>query len=122
MLVTSGRELKALNSRFKSKHCATDVLSFPAPAFALDFAGDIAISSDIAAHNARKLGHSLADEIRVLILHGILHLAGYDHERDAGEMARKELMLRKRLLLPASLIERTVKRQKPTRVSSRLKV
>jgi len=65
------------------------------------------ISLDIAARNARVLGHSVADEIRILMLHGILHLAGYDHESDKGEMAKKEILLRRRLELPTSLIERS---------------
>jgi probable rRNA maturation factor len=122
ILITGNRDLKALNGRFKHKRLPTDVLSFPAPFFAQDFAGDIAISADIAARNARALGHSTADELRVLILHGILHLAGYDHERDSGEMARKELTLRRRLLLPAALIERTPSRRKrsPARARPRI--
>ena len=107
VLVTTSRELRLLNSRFRGLDKATDVLSFP-PILGLvaDFAGDVAISADIAAQNARRLGHSVADEIRILALHGMLHLAGYDHERDSGIMARKEMLLRKRLGLPVGLIER----------------
>ncbi len=122
ILITGNRELKALNGRFKKKSRATDVLSFPAPGFAPDFAGDIAISSEIAARNARSLGHSAADELRILILHGILHLAGYDHERDGGEMARRELTLRRRLVLPVALIERAALRRKRVRASARPRV
>jgi probable rRNA maturation factor len=95
-----------LNARFRAKDRATDVLSFPVGSGANDFAGDIAISLDIAADNARRLGHSVSEEIRILILHGILHLAGYDHEKDQGEMARKEFLLRRRFALPTALIER----------------
>ena len=69
-------------------------------------AGDIAISADIATQNARQLGHAPALEIKILALHGVLHLAGYDHETDHGEMARKEISLRKALGLPSGLIER----------------
>lgn len=107
--VTSSRELRALNSRFRGKDKPTDVLSFP-PALGLshDFAGDVAISADIAAQNARRLGHSAAEEVKILALHGVLHLAGYDHECDRGQMARKEQGLRKRLGLPVGLIERNV--------------
>ena len=120
VLVTGNREIQALNTRFRKKKQSTDVLSFPAPAFSEGFAGDIAISLDIAARNARTLGHSVSDEIRILILHGILHLAGYDHEDDKGEMAQKELALRRQLRLPAGLIERsssklTAKRAAPVR-------
>lgn len=119
ILITSSRELRALNGRFKKKRQPTDVLSFPAPGFTQDFAGDIAISIEIAARNARALGHSVADELRVLILHGILHLAGYDHERDGGEMARRELTLRRRLVLPSALIERASPSRKRSRTRAR---
>ena len=72
----------------------------------MNLAGEIAISADVAVHNAANLGHSAADEVKILTLHGILHLAGFDHERDNGEMARKESALRRKLGLPAALIER----------------
>jgi len=117
VLVTGSRELRALNARFRNKKNATDVLSFPAPPFSDGFAGDIAVSVDIAARNARQLGHSTGDEIRILILHGILHLAGYDHEHDRGEMAKKEMLLRRRLALPAALIERASGAPKPAKLS-----
>ena len=108
VLVTSNRELKALNRRFRAKDQPTDVLSFPALMRSNgNFAGDIAISGEIAAANARALGHSVGDEIRILALHGVLHLRGYDHERDKGQMARRELKLRRALRLPAGMIERT---------------
>jgi probable rRNA maturation factor len=107
-LVTTNRALRVLNERYRGKDQPTDVLSFPAEPIAVhDFAGDVAISAEIAAQNARRLGHSLPEEIKVLALHGVLHLAGYDHERDRGEMARKEEHLRKQLGLPVALIERT---------------
>ena len=117
VLVTSSREIRALNARFRDEKHATDVLSFPAPTFSDGFAGDIAVSVDIAARNARQLGHSTGDEIRILILHGILHLAGYDHERDGGEMAEKERLLRCRLRLPAALIERASDARRPSKLS-----
>jgi len=80
------------------------------------YAGDIAISAEIAAHNARSLGHTAAEEIKILILHGILHLRGYDHERDRGKMARREAKLRRDLRLPIGLIERTAQPgQRPRR-------
>ena len=110
VLVTSSSELKSLNRRFRGADKATDVLSFPAPPVtgrrAKRVAGDVAISADIARENARRLGHSVADEVKILVLHGILHLAGFDHERDNGEMARKENRLRLQLKLEGSLIER----------------
>ena len=108
ILVTTSRELRILNRRFREQDKTTDVLSFT-PIFGLveGFAGDVAISADIAAQNARRLGHSAAEEVKILALHGILHLAGYDHELDDGQMARKEGRLRKRLRLPVGLIART---------------
>lgn len=106
ILVTTDSELRKLNRRFRGKNRATDVLSFPASHDARDFAGDIAISAEIAACNAAKLGHTTAAEIKILALHGILHLAGYDHESDSGEMARKEERMRRHLGLPVGLIER----------------
>lgn len=109
VLVTSNRDLLALNSRFRGKERPTDVLSFPASGGTVStFAGDIAISSEIAAENAKALGHSVAEEIKILALHGILHLRGYNHERDHGQMARREQKLRRQLRLPMGLIERTV--------------
>jgi len=107
VLVSGSRELRSLNRRFRGKDKATDVLSFPPIAeMARDLAGDIAISAEIAAQNAKRLGHSTAKEIKILTLHGILHLAGYDHESDRGEMARTEDRLRKSLKLPLGLIHR----------------
>jgi probable rRNA maturation factor len=108
VLVTTSRELRALNRRFRGHDKPTDVLSFPPiTEFADDIAGDIAISAQIAAKNARQMGHSPADEIKTLALHGVLHLAGYDHEQDEGVMAKKEESLRRSLRLPVALIQRT---------------
>jgi probable rRNA maturation factor len=107
VLVTGSRELRSLNRRFRGQDKPTDVLSFlPSPDFGNGLAGDIAISAEIAKQNARLLGHSAAQEIKILALHGVLHLAGYDHETDQGWMAGKEADLRQALGLPAGLIER----------------
>lgn len=107
VLITSNIEMKKLNLYFRDKNKATDVLSFAAgDSPRNDIAGDVAISVEIARENAKKLGHSVSDEIKVLILHGILHLAGYDHETDDGQMAAKEHGLQKLLRLPVTLIER----------------
>jgi probable rRNA maturation factor len=111
VLVTGSAELRALNRRFRAKDQPTDVLSFPpGPCFVNGLAGDIAISADIARQNARRLGHSAAQEIKILALHGVLHLVGYDHERDAGAMAGKEEKLRRSLGLPLGLIERNTRK------------
>lgn len=107
VLVTNNREMQELNYRFRRQDKATDVLSFPALRGTVTrFAGDIAISSEIATANAKQLGHSAAEEVKILALHGVLHLRGFDHERDDGAMARKEHNLRRELRLPMGLIER----------------
>ena len=107
VLVTSSAELKSLNRRFRGEDKPTDVLSFPAePGAQEQLAGEIAISAEIAAQNARALGHSAAEEVKILVLHGVLHLRGYDHECDNGRMARREKQLRAQLHLPLGLIER----------------
>jgi probable rRNA maturation factor len=100
-LITDDRELRRLNREFRGKNRATDVLSFPS-----GDGGEIAISLDRAAAQAAEHGHAIEDEIRILILHGVLHLAGMDHETDTGEMARTETSWRRRLGLPDGLIER----------------
>jgi probable rRNA maturation factor len=109
VLVTTSAEMKSLNRRFRGKDHPTDVLSFPAePGARKHFAGEIAISAAIATRSALALGHSPAAEVKILVLHGILHLRGYDHECDNGQMARREKQLRAKLHLPLGLIERTV--------------
>jgi probable rRNA maturation factor len=112
VLVTTSSAMRSLNSQFRGKNKPTDVLSFPASASAANhkktLAGEIAISAEIAAQSAVRLGHSVALEVKVLVLHGILHLAGFDHERDNGEMARKEAKCRRALRLPLSLTERSL--------------
>lgn len=108
ILVSTSQELRRLNREFRGKDKGTDVLSFPAMENAGDLAGDIAISAEIAASNAHRLGHSAAAEIKILALHGLLHLAGYDHERDNGQMARKEEELQNKLSLPSVLIVRSL--------------
>lgn len=106
VLLTSDAELKRLNKLFRGKNKATDVLSFPAPDEAEGVAGDLAISLETAARQAAEHGHTLRDEVRILLLHGVLHLAGEDHESDSGEMAGREAELRRTLRLPVGLIER----------------
>jgi len=108
VLIAGNARVQELNRRFRRKNKPTDVLSFPRAE-----GGDIAISIDIARQNARLYGHRAADELKVLILHGMLHLAGYDHERDNGHMAAKETRLRAQLKLPSSLIDRTNSRATP---------
>ena len=113
VLLAGDRTLRRLNREFRGKDKATDVLSFPAAEeIADEYAGDLAISLDTARRQAKNHGHTLRDEVRVLLLHGLLHLDGMDHETDNGEMAAKEAELRTRLRLPNSLIERVTKPSK----------
>jgi probable rRNA maturation factor len=118
VLITTSAEMKSLNRRFRGKEIPTDVLSFPAEPDSRTgaqkrFAGEIAISAEIATKNAQALGHSPAEEVKILALHGLLHLRGYDHhyDQDNGKMARREKQLRKKLHLPSGLIERTTMEQ-----------
>ncbi|HMG84703.1 MAG TPA: rRNA maturation RNase YbeY [Terracidiphilus sp.] len=118
VLLTTDPAIRRLNRQFRGKNKATDVLSFPAAVLPLvskarpgapriqEVAGDLAISIPTARRQAADRGHSLAMEIKVLMLHGLLHLAGYDHEVDSGQMARREQKLRGSLRLPHGLIER----------------
>lgn len=131
VLVTTSAELRSLNRRFRGADKPTDVLSFPLSPpetrKSQRVLGDVAISADIARSNARRFGHSAGDEVKILALHGILHLAGFDHEKDNGEMARTETRLRQQLKLAGGLIERvevrgsTSTRRKNENYSSRTK-
>ena len=124
--LVSDRRVRALNRSYRRKDYATDVLSFPAFArsngarasagqaranpYSLlpdPFLGDIVIARGVARRQAREAGHSELTELRVLALHGLLHLLGYDHERDSGEMRRAERRLRRKGGLSEGLIERT---------------
>ncbi len=99
----SDAEMARLNRRHRGKGNATDVLSFPAGDGAgkttqrSAYRGDVAIAPGVAGRNARRFGRTLPGELRILILHGVLHLMGYDHETDDGEMERYEAGLRRRL-------------------------
>ncbi|MGB7758743.1 MAG: rRNA maturation RNase YbeY [Bryobacteraceae bacterium] len=124
-LITGDAHMRRLNREFRGKDATTDVLSFPAgdiqasqndgtstgdkdrsPVPLPPRAGDIAISLARARAQARRFGHSTEREIRILMLHGVLHLVGLDHANDGGRMARAEKRWRERLGLPAGLIER----------------
>lgn len=107
VLLTDDKAIQVLNRRFRKKNKPTDVLSFPAADLGSGIAGDLAVSLETAARQAASFGHSLREEVKILVLHGVLHLAGYDHEVDEGQMARREATLRKRFGLPLGLIQRT---------------
>ena len=129
-LISGDAELRRLNREFRGQDYTTDVLSFPvelepnhdafSPQRRRDrrgkrrenqehggrFLGDIVISVGRARAQAREFGHDLEQEVRILMLHGLLHLMGHDHETDAGAMARAEKRWRAKLGLPNGLIER----------------
>ena len=109
--VVSDARVRALNRTYRKKNYATDVLSFPTNPESLipnpsHFLGDIVIARGVARRQAREAGHAEAVELRILALHGLLHLLGYDHERDNGRMSRLERRLRRRGGLHEGLIER----------------
>jgi probable rRNA maturation factor len=104
-LLTGDRELQRLNRQFLGHDYPTDVLSFPAPG-PDGFIGEMAISTARAREQAREFGHTLEQEIGILMLHGLLHLLGMDHQRDRGRMARAERQYREQLGFPQGLIER----------------
>jgi probable rRNA maturation factor len=113
VLLTGDMALRQLNKTFRGKNKPTDILSFPAPPeIAEQHAGDLAISLETAARQASIYGHTLRDEVRILLLHGLLHLSGEDHETDNGKMAAREAALRRELRLPTNLIERVEKSAK----------
>jgi probable rRNA maturation factor len=97
LVLTRDPALRALNARYRGKDAPTDVLSFPGPEREPDL-GDIVVSIDSAERNARRLGRTLQKELDVLALHGFLHVLGFDHETDDGEMDRLERRLRRELL------------------------
>lgn len=112
--LVSDRRARELNRVYRRRDYATDVLSFPASAepVAADvpaaerFLGDIVIARGVAARQSRAAGHGYQTELRILALHGLLHLLGYDHERDNGTMQRLEQRLRRKGGLREGLIER----------------
>lgn len=110
------RQIRSLNRRFRGLDRVTDVLAFPMDGAAAGpgplasgprYLGDIVIATDRARRQARAEGHSLTTELRVLALHGLLHLLGYDHERDAGQMERMEGRLRRQGRLPPTRVQRS---------------
>ncbi len=104
LAIVSDRRMRALNRQFRGKDVVTDVLSFPSGT--RGFMGDVVIASGVAKRQAKAAGHPAGTEVRVLALHGLLHLLGYDHESDDGRMARAEMRLRKQAGLKEGLIER----------------
>ena len=111
----SDARMRALNQQYRGMDYATDVLSFPfaksrdsnpRPQASSPHLGDIVIAKGVAQRQARAAGHDRTEELRILALHGLLHLLGYDHERDSGQMARLERKLRQKGGLREALTER----------------
>jgi len=108
LIVTENDTIATLNQEYRSKDTPTDVLSFPMEnAVANMPLGSIVISADFVQEKAKELGHGEKDEFSLLFIHGLLHLVGYDHEKDHGEMRKKEKELIEKFDLPSSLIVRT---------------
>ncbi len=106
LVLTTDKEIQELNKIYRNKDKPTDVLSFPLEEMPGMPLGSIIISVDTAKRVANELGHSIEDEIKLLFIHGLLHLLGYDHETDNGEMREKEAEIIKKFNLPESLIIR----------------
>ncbi|WQY46314.1 rRNA maturation RNase YbeY [Helicobacter pylori] len=107
LILVSDETMREINRDLRNCDYATDVLSFPLEAIQHAPLGSVVINAPLAQQNALKLGHSLENEIALLFIHGVLHLLGYDHEKDKGEQRQKEGELIKAFDLPLSLIERT---------------
>lgn len=109
--LVSDRTVRRLNREYAGIDAATDVLSFPAggPAIGVPLLGDVVIAAGVARRQARAAGHPVSHEVRLLALHGLLHLLGYDHHTDHGTMARLEARLRRKGGLREGLIERATR-------------
>jgi probable rRNA maturation factor len=109
LILTCNDEIREINSEFRHIDSATDVLSFPNEPMPFAPLGSVVISDDYVKKVAKELGHSEEDEFTLLYIHGLLHLLGYDHEVDEGQMRQKERELIEKFNLPESLIIRTLK-------------
>lgn len=108
LIITNSQEMREINKIHRNIDKDTDVLSFPYEEMPMCPLGSIVISSFLIEEKAKEFGHSSDDEFALLFIHGLLHLLGYDHEVDSGEMREKEAWLIKKFNLPDSLIVRTV--------------
>jgi len=113
LILTDNASIRELNQEHREKDKPTDVLSFPMDApfteqsiFGMPL-GSIVISADFVKEKAKELGHTIQDELSLLFIHGMLHLLGFDHESDHGEMREREKEIIKQFHLPSSLIVRT---------------
>ena len=106
LILTTNDEIQALNKTYRGIDKPTDVLSFPLSQTPHAPLGSIVISVEKAQEEAKELGHTIEEEIALLFLHGLLHLLGYDHETDSGQMRAKEKEIIEHFNLPQSLIIR----------------
>ncbi len=108
LIICDNRYIQEINQKFRAKNTPTDVLSFPIDGeFEALPLGSIIISKDKVKEASKEFGHSQSEEFALLFIHGLLHLLGYDHEIDNGEMREKEKELIERFNLPKSLIVRS---------------
>jgi probable rRNA maturation factor len=107
LIITNNNEMKEINAMHRNIDKATDVLSFPYDDMPMTPLGSIVISQEFVEQKALELGHTTEDELTLLFIHGFLHLLGYDHEVDKGEMRLKEQSIIEKFDLPDSLIVRT---------------
>lgn len=108
LLIVDAQSIQELNCEHRGKDTPTDVLSFPIDEFPHSPLGSIVINHELAHEKAKELGHKIEEEIALLFIHGLLHLLGFDHEVDSGEMRDKEEALIYQYKLPQSLIVRTI--------------
>ncbi len=108
LIFVDDENIKEINAAYRGKNTPTDVLSFPLKDIPHAPLGTIIISVDTAKRAAKKFQHTLEDEISLLFIHGFLHVKGFDHEKDDGQMRKKEQELIERFSLPKSLIVRTI--------------
>jgi probable rRNA maturation factor len=107
LIITTDNDIRNINKEYRGIDKATDVLSFPYDEMPMSPLGSIVISSNHVEQKAKELNHTVDDEFLLLFIHGILHLLGYDHEIDNGEMREEEIKLIQKFNLPKSLIVRT---------------
>jgi len=107
LLIVDNKTIRNLNKTYRNIDKETDVLSFPINSFKYEPIGSIVISSEVAKDTANKFNHTLEEEIALLFIHGLLHLLGFDHETDNGQMRKKEQEIINKFNLPPSLIVRS---------------
>ncbi len=106
LIVVEDEEIKDINAQYRKLDKPTDVLSFPIKESKTDFIGSIIISADTAKRVADEFGHSLEDEMKILFIHGLLHILGFDHETDNGQMREKEADIASKVGIKTAMLSR----------------